>query len=119
MWGVAAASAVLTTRVSEENDGSEPGVICTNTKADCGAGVLMTIMVGDAIVGKFVSKSTFSGNFSIELIRIAGLSAALTNSVFTSGKSQFNANNSNNNAPPAKPKYFSKGIGPLCAISNK
>jgi hypothetical protein len=117
--GVTAASAVVTTVVAAENDGREPGVICTNTNGDCSTAGSIAIIVGDGtIVDKFVSMSTFSGSFSIELIRITGFSAsALTDSVFTSGRSQFNANSSNNSALPTKPKYFSRGIGPLCVIS--
>jgi hypothetical protein len=110
--GVTAASAVVATVVTVENDGREPGVICTNTNGDCSTGGSIAIMVSDGIiVDKFVSISTFSGSFSIELIRIAGLSAsALTDPVFTSGRSQFNANSSNNSALPTKPKYFSRGM---------
>src|ERR1700726_1811251 len=118
--GVATAAAV-TTVVAAENDGREPGVICTNTNGDCSTGGSIAIIVSDgAIVDKFVSMSTFSGSFSIEPIRITGFSAAaLTDSVFTSGSSQFNANSSNNSALPTKPKYFSRGIGPLCVISKR
>ena len=118
---VTAASAVVTTVVTVENDGRAPGVICTNTNGDCGTSGSIAIMVSDgAIVDKFVSMSTFSGNFSIELIRITGLStSALTDSVFASGRSQFNANSSNNSALPTKPKYFSRGIGPLCVTSKR
>src|ERR1700719_1461034 len=119
--GVTAASAVVTTVVAAENDGREPGVICTNTNGDCSTGGSIAIIVSDgAIVDKFVSISTFSGSFSIELIRITGFSAsALTDSVFASGKNHFNANSSNNSALPTKPKYFSRGIGPLCVVSKR
>ena len=114
---VTAASAVVTTVAAVENDGREPGVICTNTNGDCSIGGSIAIMVGD---GEFVSMSTFSGSFSIELIRITGFSAsALTDSVFASGRSQFNANSSDNSALPTKPKYFSRGIGPLCVTSKR
>lgn len=120
-WGVTAASAVVTTVVTAENDGREPGVICTNTNGDCSTGGSIVIIVSDGtIADKFVSMSIFSGSFSIELIRITGFSAAaLTDSVFTSGRSQFNANSSNNSALPTKPKYLSRGIGPLCVISTR
>src|SRR6185437_1090867 len=58
--GVITGSAIFTTLVAEENDGSGPGVIFTNTNADCSTGGLIAAVVGNGTaVGKFVSKSIF------------------------------------------------------------
>jgi hypothetical protein len=103
-----------------ENDASGPGVICTNTKADCcSPGELITIVFGDrTIVGEFVSKSTFSGSVAIELIRIGGFAMiALASSVLGSGKTQFNVHSINRSEAPTYPKYLSRGIRQLLAIS--
>src|SRR3978361_2378623 len=61
-----AASAVVTMVAAVENDGREPGVICTNTNGDCSIGGSIASMGGD---GGFVAKATFSGSVSIETIQ--------------------------------------------------
>ena len=47
MGDVTAAPAVVTTVVAVENDGREPGVICTNTNGDCSTGGSIAVIVSD------------------------------------------------------------------------
>src|SRR5258708_40316452 len=69
---------------------------------------------GGTIVGKLVSMTTRSGNFSIELILMTGLSVtARTGSTTGCGRYQSNPNSNSKRALPTKPKYLIKGIGRL------
>jgi hypothetical protein len=66
---------------------------------------------GGTMVGKLLSISTRSGNCSTELILMTGLSIPLRiGSEMGCGAHQLNPNSNRTRAPPANPKYLSKGI---------
>jgi hypothetical protein len=94
--------------------GNGPGVICTNSNADrTGCAAAMTAL-GGRVGGRLVSKITRSGNFSIELILIAGLSISLEATSGTgSDTSQLTPNSNMRSAVPTKPKYRTNGIEPI------
>jgi hypothetical protein len=66
---------------------------------------------GGTMVGKLLSISTRSGNFSTELILMTGLSIPLRiGSATGCGTVQLSPNSNRTRALPANPKYLSKGI---------
>jgi len=66
---------------------------------------------GGTMVGKLLSISTRSGNFSTELILMTGLSIPLRiGSATGCGTAQLSPNSNRTRALPANPKYLSKGI---------
>jgi len=66
---------------------------------------------GGSMVGKLLSISTRSGNFSTELILMTGLSIPLRiGSATGCGTNQLRPNSNRTRALPANPKYLSKGI---------
>jgi hypothetical protein len=94
--------------------GSGPGVIWTNSNADRTGCAANTITVGGGVWGRLVSKITRSGNFSIELILIAGLLISLeATSGPGSDTSQLTPNSNIRSAVPTKPKYRANGIEPV------
>ena len=59
-----------------ENSGNKPGVIFSNVSADGKGRVATRIMSeGGAVYGIVLSRITFSGSVSIELILMTGLTA--------------------------------------------
>jgi hypothetical protein len=85
--------------------------------AGFGAGVSTLLANGHrsansgTMVGKLLSISTRSGNFSTELILMTDLSIPLRIGSATGGATnQFSPNSNRTRALPANPKYLSKGI---------
>ena len=76
------------------------------------AGLVVSLTLGGGtMVGKLLSISPRSGNFSTELILMTGLSIPLRiGSATGCGTNQLRPNSNRTRALPANPKYLSKGI---------